>query len=141
MSKTQLAEYVDMTPREVRHVLDCFESYGLITKENVRNKYTLITVLPVCSTGQPLQRKPVTAARADVKAFPDTSENIVSERYYKRECVDENGFSEERITVSSERKFNNKTEGTKAPDGAECFEDSISEAELTEMFGSVYSEW
>lgn len=52
----RLAEITGLGVREIRYILDRFQDFGCITKENVKFRYTLITVLPVFTEGKPLVR-------------------------------------------------------------------------------------
>lgn len=56
ITKKKLAEYTALPEKDVRALLERFERYGCITKQNIKNKYTLITLLPVFADGKPLEK-------------------------------------------------------------------------------------
>ncbi|MBR2413915.1 MAG: hypothetical protein IKB13_05395 [Clostridia bacterium] len=43
-SNPALAQRCNLTERRVRYILDCLEDMQLITRENIRNRYTMITL-------------------------------------------------------------------------------------------------
>ena len=45
VSASELAKSVNLTERRVRYILDCLEEMELIRRENIRNRYTLITLV------------------------------------------------------------------------------------------------
>ncbi|MBR3955484.1 MAG: hypothetical protein IKJ63_08440 [Clostridia bacterium] len=44
ISAGELAQRCNLTERRVRYILDCLEEMELISRENIRNRYTLITL-------------------------------------------------------------------------------------------------
>ncbi len=110
VTKKKLAQYVSMNEREVRTTLDRFERYGCITKENVRNQYTLITILPVFSDGKPLQKKLCESKKSSEKTKlsdekaneASDKEEIIQEKTYEYKNKNDN---KSIVQIISEKKI------------------------------------
>ena len=85
ISKTLLAEYSKLNVSQVRRILDRFERYGCIKKENVKNKYTLITILPVFSDGKPLTKSGEKRKKNENDNAVNSSRTVNSDTTAKKE--------------------------------------------------------
>lgn len=103
ISKTELAKQLGYTLAQTRRILDNFTRAGGIKTENIRNKYTLITVLEPFLSGE---RKPHSmTGKSSTKSVPEKITEIKVSDNIENICDDEKIKAENGKTAYG--KFNN----------------------------------
>ena len=137
-TKADLAERMNINERKLKYILERFQRAGLIKTENIRNKYTLITLL--CGEAKVSvkrtenvrhieeRRSTVISARSDtaegqtVKTYPSEAVGIEKKQEIN---LPESIGPEEEIKISTEAESELMPDASSVKEEAEASEESI----------------
>ncbi len=111
MSKTQLSELFRVPVSRTRSILDRFEKMGGIKRENIKNRYTLITVLAPFVTGEKSKSEASSDKKEKKKAAADfAAENkteTVKEEITEVQVPEKSVLSAEAVTEENTEQTEN----------------------------------